>query len=181
MAHTCSWWLNPLFDNPLRRLAQDPVAILEPYLRLGQRVLDLGCGMGYFALAAARLVGPLGTVHAVDLQERSLHTLGRRARRLGLEDRLRLHCQDAADLDIPGGIDAAYAIWVLHEVGGLDRLALRLAGLLRHRGPFLVAEPRIHVSEARFRAIVRVLEAAGFRANASVPIGLSWSIVVEAP
>lgn len=57
MSHTCPWWCTPLFDNPLRRRIQPAESTLEPVVWEGQRVLDLGCGMGYFALAAARLVG----------------------------------------------------------------------------------------------------------------------------
>jgi SAM-dependent methyltransferase len=87
MPHTCPWWFNYTFDNPLRWLVQNPNRILESVVWDGQRVLDLGCGMGYMALAAARMVGERGVVHAVDLQQRSLDTLARRARRRGLQDR----------------------------------------------------------------------------------------------
>ncbi len=44
-------------DNPLRRLIHNPRKILEPYIRKGMNVLDLGCGPGYFTGELARLVG----------------------------------------------------------------------------------------------------------------------------
>ncbi|HHT90519.1 MAG: methyltransferase [Bacillota bacterium] len=40
-------------------------------LRRGDRVLDLGCGYGPLGLVAADLVGPLGKVYMVDVNERA--------------------------------------------------------------------------------------------------------------
>lgn len=36
-------------------------------LRSGERVLELGCGGGYFAREAAQCVGPMGKVCAIDI------------------------------------------------------------------------------------------------------------------
>ncbi|CAO0821925.1 hypothetical protein DFAR_2730033 [Desulfarculales bacterium] len=55
--HVCPWWLCYTLDNPLRRLVQDSVTALRPFLALRQTALDLGCGMGYFSLGMARLAG----------------------------------------------------------------------------------------------------------------------------
>ena len=66
--HICPWWLAYTFDNPLRRYFHDPHAILKPYLQEGMTAIDLGCGMGYFSRAMAKIVGETGKVIAVDLQ-----------------------------------------------------------------------------------------------------------------
>jgi len=71
-AAVCPWWLLPTFDNPLRRLIQNPQRILEGLVQVGQRAADLGCGMGYFSLPMARLAGETGRVYAVDLQPEML-------------------------------------------------------------------------------------------------------------
>jgi len=65
--HTCPWWFGYTFDNPIRRLFHDPKAILGDYVAPGQTVVDIGCGLGYFSLALARLVGPGGRVIAVEV------------------------------------------------------------------------------------------------------------------
>ncbi len=48
----CPWWICYTFDNPLRRLIHDPERLLEPYVKPGMTVVDIGCGMGYFTLGA---------------------------------------------------------------------------------------------------------------------------------
>jgi SAM-dependent methyltransferase len=54
--------LNPLTDSFLRRAG----------ISAGMRVLDLGCGIGEVSLIAARLVGPHGQVHGIDLDPAAL-------------------------------------------------------------------------------------------------------------
>ena len=65
--HTCPWWLLFTLDNPLCRLVHDPQKILCPYVNDGDTVLNLGCGMGYFTLSLAELVGQGGRVIALCL------------------------------------------------------------------------------------------------------------------
>jgi len=76
----CPWWIGYLLASPLRRrLGQDPVKILSPYVREGMTVLEPGPGMGFFTIPLARLVGPSGRVIAVDLQPKMIESLKRRA------------------------------------------------------------------------------------------------------
>jgi 2-polyprenyl-3-methyl-5-hydroxy-6-metoxy-1,4-benzoquinol methylase len=73
--HVCPWWMAWTFDNPLRKLYQDPERILGSFVRDGMTVADIGCGMGYFSVAMAKMVGPGGRVLSVDLQEKMLQYL----------------------------------------------------------------------------------------------------------
>ncbi len=57
MAHTCPWWFGYLLLNPIRRVAQRPSRILEPFVREGMLVVEPGCGMGFFTLDLIRIVG----------------------------------------------------------------------------------------------------------------------------
>ena len=66
--HVCPWWAGYFIDNPLRRLLHSPEAILGRHLRTGMTAMDLGCGMGLFSIAMARMVGDQGCVIAVDIQ-----------------------------------------------------------------------------------------------------------------
>jgi ubiquinone/menaquinone biosynthesis C-methylase UbiE len=68
----CPWWLGYILASPLRRLLQDPAALLKPYVREGMTVLEPGPGMGFFTVELARHVGPSGRVIAVDVQPRMI-------------------------------------------------------------------------------------------------------------
>jgi ubiquinone/menaquinone biosynthesis C-methylase UbiE len=63
----------------------DPKYILTRVgLRLGQRVVDLGCGGGYFVLEAAREIGDDGISFGVDILQSALSAVASRARLYGL-------------------------------------------------------------------------------------------------
>jgi hypothetical protein len=57
MGHVCPWWGGYFIDNPLRRLLHDPEKILRTYVKPGMTVMDIGCGMGFFSIAMAKIVG----------------------------------------------------------------------------------------------------------------------------
>jgi len=160
----CPWWIGYLLVSPLRRLFQDPRRILAPHVRPGMTVLDFGPGMGYFSLPAARLVGPTGRVVCVDLQERMLAGLARRARRAGLAGRIEARRASADDLGLSGledRIDFALAFAVVHEVPEPERLLRGIRGALKRDGRLLIAEPIGHVAEEAFAATIASAGRAG--------------------
>jgi ubiquinone/menaquinone biosynthesis C-methylase UbiE len=76
----------PAIDEE-RRKWQDPEAILAGIgLKPGQTFIDLGCGGGFFALPAARMVGPEGKVYGVDASARFIASLKEMAEREGLKN-----------------------------------------------------------------------------------------------
>ena len=71
-------------DDPERRQWQDPDQILITIgLKPGMVFVDMGCGDGYFALPAARRVGPKGRVYANDIDEGAVARLRERAAQEG--------------------------------------------------------------------------------------------------
>src|SRR5271157_3136661 len=103
MSHrVCPWWLGYLLASPLRRLFQDPVKLLSPYVRAGMTVLEPGPGMGFFTLDLARLVGPGGHVVAVDIQPKMLSSLQRRLVRAGLLERVDARLVPADSMRLAG-------------------------------------------------------------------------------
>jgi SAM-dependent methyltransferase len=147
----CPWWLGYVLVSPLRRLVEPPGALLGGLVAPGMLVVEPGCGMGYFTLELARMVGPGGRIVAVDLQPRMLAGLRRRARRAGLAPRIdaRLAAPGRLGLDdLAGSADLAVAIHVVHEVPEPRRLFAELARALRPEGRVLLVEPRGHVSPA---------------------------------
>jgi ubiquinone/menaquinone biosynthesis C-methylase UbiE len=145
-SHTCPWWLIFTFDNPLRRLIHDPEKILEPYVESGDTVLDVGCGMGFFSLGLARLVGKEGKVIAADLQEQMLAGLKKRAERAGLLECIQPQLSTPDRIGAAEPVDFALAFWMVQEVSQPEDFLRQIYELLRPKGKFLIAEPRIHVS-----------------------------------
>ena len=153
-------------DSRLRRFVYRPDRLANRFVKPGGRVLDFGCGPGFFTRAFARAVGDRGLVVAVDLQEEMLRILREKLGLEGLLPRIRTHrCQPdsiglSAELD--GTIDAAFAIFVVHEVPDPDRLFRELAALLVPGGLLFISEPPFVVNGREFRKTVARAGAAGF-------------------
>jgi ubiquinone/menaquinone biosynthesis C-methylase UbiE len=68
-----------------RRKMMDPDAILPKIgLKPGMTLVDVGCGQGFFALPAARIVGPEGQVIGIDIDREALDVLQQGASDAGL-------------------------------------------------------------------------------------------------
>ena len=163
--HTCPWWFGYLLVTPLRRLKENPAKILAPYVHPGMTVLEPGPAMGFFTLELARLVGPAGRVVAVDLQEKMLAALRRRAQKAGLADRIetRLCTQDDPGIgDLAGQVDFVLLFYMLHEVSDQDRFLRAVLVALKPGGAVLFAEPTGHVSAGAFQSSVQRMTNLGF-------------------
>lgn len=58
--------------------------LLEIGLREGMTLADFGCGHGYFAVPAGRLIGPEGKIYAVDILNEALEAVMSRAKLEGV-------------------------------------------------------------------------------------------------
>ena len=105
-------------------------------LTAGQRVLDVGCGWGSFALHAAACHGV--EVVWITLSERQAALARARVREAGLEDRVSIRVLDYRDL-AGERFDAIASIGMVEHVGEerIDLYAERLAQLLKPGGRLL--------------------------------------------
>jgi len=180
----CPWWMGYLLACPLRRLLQDPAAILAPYVREGMMVLEPGPGMGFFTIELARRVGVTGRVVAVDIQPKMLAALRRRAVKAGLEARLetRLAAPDRMGLsDLAGRVDFALAFAMVHEVPDAGIFFREVAGALKPGGTVLLAEPRGHVDAAKFDRELALAAAAGLAVAERPQVGRNHAAVLRKP
>jgi ubiquinone/menaquinone biosynthesis C-methylase UbiE len=175
--HTCPWWFAYSFDNPLRRLLHDPEVILEGLVEAGQTAVDVGCGLGYFSIALARMVGPDGKVQALDVQPQMIQRARRRAENRGLADGIDFRICDANRLGVEGPVDFVLAFWVVHEVADARGLLMEVHSFLRPGGRLLIVEPRGHVSAARFSETVDLARKTGFETSPGPLVRFSRSVL----
>jgi cyclopropane-fatty-acyl-phospholipid synthase len=104
-------------------------------LREGERVLDVGCGWGSFAIHAAGRYGV--SVLAVTLSAPQAELARERVAAAGLSDRVDVQVMDWRELS--GSFDAISSIGMVEHVGSrqIDAYAAQLAGLLAPGGRLL--------------------------------------------
>lgn len=65
-----------LFNNPLRPVWENTEELVRAVgVRPGERIVDIGCGPGFFAMKFSELVGPEGRIYAIDTNQRHLDFL----------------------------------------------------------------------------------------------------------
>ena len=173
----CPWWCCYAFDNPLRKLLQNPEAILSPYIHPGSTAIDVGAGMGYFSIPLARLVGSAGHVTAIDIQAKMLEALASRARRHGVSERIKRHLANSDSLGDHSKVDFVIAFWMVHEVPNQRAFLTEIFGFLKPEGLFLFSEPIFHVSKKSFLRTMSIANGIGFVVKDMPKIRLSRSVL----
>ena len=93
-------------------------------IKEGWNILDFGCGSGIYTIAAAKVVGKTGNVHAVDLHPASLEVIEKKAQKLGVGN------VDTIYSDIDTGIDdeSVDAVLAYDVIRGIKKVRLLLKG-----------------------------------------------------
>lgn len=136
MTYSCAYFSSP--TQSLEDAQRDKHELICRKLRLrpGERVLDIGCGWGSFAIHAAQNFG--ANVVGVTLSRPQAELAAKRAAEAGVADRVEFRVQDERDVD-DGPYDAIASIGMFEHVGA-DRLAEYFGhahALLRPGGRFL--------------------------------------------
>ncbi|MFF8913095.1 SAM-dependent methyltransferase [Streptomyces sp. NPDC015032] len=103
---------SPLDDDSVRQLLRCAVP------RGDERLLDLGCGGGEWLLRALA-AHPHLRAEGVDVSEDALGQAREAASRLGVQDRLVLHHQEAARFSSARPFDVVLSVGATHAFGGL--------------------------------------------------------------
>ncbi len=167
-------------DSRIRRWLQNPYKILSPYVKEGMKVLDVGCGPGFFSVELAKMVGKSGKVFSVDLQEGMLQKLRNKINGTTLEGIINLIKCEQDKINVPEKVDFILAFYMVHEVPDKDSLFKTLKKLLNDKGEFLIVEPKLfHVSKKEFELTIEKAEAAGFKAYNGPKLSFSFSSILR--
>ncbi len=125
-----------LVDRPTRRAREQAIARLG--LRLGQAVLDLGCGTGLSLPILERVAGSSGRIIGVDVSPDMLARARERIARAGWTNVDLVEASaDAVELP-PGSIDAVLSFYTHDIVQSREALG-RAVSALRPGGAFVTA------------------------------------------
>lgn len=133
LAHACHPLASPLGDDSVRRLLN----LAAPPGR--GRALDLGCGGGEWLLRALR-ERPGLRGEGVDVSEGALSDARTASERLGVQDRLVLHHQDAARFTSAYRFDLVLSVGSTHAFGGLLPTLTAARGHLSSGGRVLIGD-----------------------------------------
>ena len=180
--HVCPVWIGYLLASPIRKLFQNPRTLLNPYINEGMKVMDIGSAMGFFSIPMAKMVGANGKVICIDLQQKMLDVLRKKARKAGVSGRLELRKCSSSSLeinDLENQIDFALASAVLHEVPDVSILFKEVYHAFKKNGRMLIAEPEGHVTKSDFQVTLNAAKAAGFILVSQPKVAKSLTALVE--
>jgi ubiquinone/menaquinone biosynthesis C-methylase UbiE len=116
-----------LFVEPYRRLR-------AAGLRPGQKVLEVGCGPGFFTIPAARIVGDGGFVCALDFNPVAVEHVRRKVEKQRLKS-IQVICADASKTGLPSeSADVAFLFAVIHAFPDVGEVMKEMHRVLKTDG-----------------------------------------------
>lgn len=116
-----------LFVNPYKLLK---AAGLKPR----QKVLEVGCGPGFFTIPAAKIVGEKGRVYTLDVNPVAVETVRRKIEEKGLKN-VEVILADASETGLPDeSVDVAFLFGVIHALDDVDAVMREMHRVLKEEG-----------------------------------------------
>jgi ubiquinone/menaquinone biosynthesis C-methylase UbiE len=92
-----------IMESRLRYRLFGPMKIIQgAEIRSGQKVLEVGCGTGFFTIPAARLIGDQGCLVAMDMLPESVETVAKKVQTANLKN-VRVVKGDALNTQLEAG------------------------------------------------------------------------------
>jgi ubiquinone/menaquinone biosynthesis C-methylase UbiE len=168
-----------LLDISLRKLVNNPHKILDPYIKEGMSVMDLGCGPGFFTLEMAKMVGKNGKVTAVDLQKEMLEIVRKKIIKTNLQTRVEFHNCPDNNIGLSKTFDFILVFYMLHEVPDKTAFLKEVFSLLKCDGKVLVVEPKFHVTKNEFDNSIDTLKKIGFDIIEDPKVFFSRAVLIK--
>lgn len=176
-------------DSPERRKMLPPEETLQKLgVAPGETVIDIGCGIGYFTLPLAKMVGKEGRVYAVDILAQMVDETASRCTEAGLNN---VECLVSEENVLPVRDQAADVAWManlFHELQDRKQFLTELKRILKPDGRVLAVDwqkfntpvgppedHRVSLDEAR-----EIFELAGFIIVNAASVGPAhWGLVAK--
>jgi len=144
-----------LVHETLYGLFRDAYKVLSAAgLEPGQKVLEVGCGPGFFTIPAARIVGEKGSVCALDINPLAVERVRQKIEGQGVTN-VKTILADAAQTGLPGqSFDLIFLFGLAHPIGDVENILTELHRLLKPAGTLSV-EGRLRPPNGLFHAVKR--------------------------
>jgi ubiquinone/menaquinone biosynthesis C-methylase UbiE len=152
-----------LIHETLYSLFRDPYKVLKAAgLEPGQKVLEVGCGPGFFTIPAARIAGEEGSVHALDINPLAVEKVQQKIEKEGVTN-VKTILADAAQTGLPDqSFDLIFVFGLVRPIGDMENILTELHRLLKPEG-ILSVEGRLWPSNGLFYLVKRQGRIAQFR------------------
>ena len=153
IANTIQFRMVSFIHETLYSLFRDPFKALKAAgVEAGQKVLEVGCGPGFFTVPAAKLVGKQGSVTAMDINPRAVEHVREKIEQAGVTNATAI-CADAARTGLPSqSFDLVFLFGFRHTTGDIAHIMAEMHRLLKPAGK-LVTEGRMSVPESLFMSL----------------------------
>lgn len=127
-------------DNEKRRKSMPPIETLKKMLlKEGETIADIGCGIGYFSIPAATIVGENGHVYAVDVSKDMLTEFKKRVK--GNYENIKILLSNEYNAEISDNtIDYLFLSNIFHEINDKDRFLKEYLRSLKSDGKIAFIE-----------------------------------------
>ena len=153
-------------DNPLRRFLIDREKFLRGMgVKEGDRVLEVGCGPGFFTEVLSLIVGERGKVYAQDIEAAMLKRVEKKLDSLLYKNVLLLHCNSTAIELSDGSCDVVLCANVLEEIykeGELEGTVTEIDRVLKRGGTLVIKEHRFGGTEPIIKETEKLFVSSGY-------------------
>ena len=148
-----SFWRHPDFANLyVGEMSKYYVNFFKKKLKKKAKILDLGCGPGYFSLELARagfdVVGVDISQGAINSAKRTMLNLKR-----GKSLNLKYICSDLKNLNFNKEFDGVLCSGFLHHIKNVSKISTQIKNSMKKKGSLLIYEPQ-HKEWKKFDALL---------------------------
>ncbi|WP_408956148.1 class I SAM-dependent methyltransferase [Natroniella sp. ANB-PHB2] len=132
--------MHKLESEERKKLLPAKETLKKLLLEKGDDVADIGCGIGYFTIPAAKLITEEATIYGVDTSKQMLNELEKRVTKQGLTN-IKLVNGEEYQANIPNNsIDFILISNVIHEIDDQDRFLANYLKKLKIEGKLAIID-----------------------------------------
>ncbi len=134
------FWCISFMHDTMYGLFMDADQLLIPAgLKADDKVLEVGCGPGFFTIPAAKIVGEKGLVYAIDINPFAIKKVEKKIEKSGVKN-VKATLTDVAKTNLmDNSLDLAFIFGTIHSLMDiLDSVNLELHRILRQEGTIAI-------------------------------------------